>query len=131
MIDMNISGIRPYGGAYDYNSIQGTGAQQPENIRNVPAAESAAPEPERDYGRQTFGAGDYAGQYQPEASYELKGADSDIHSLDVERALSDLRKDQVLQQYQFFVGESQGQRSLDNMAAAETRSVRAMENFDL
>lgn len=32
------------------------------------------------------------------------GRDSDIHSLDVEKALSDMRKDQILQQYQYFVG---------------------------
>ena len=32
------------------------------------------------------------------------GRDSDIHSLDVEKAISDMRKDQILQQYQYFVG---------------------------
>lgn len=34
------------------------------------------------------------------------GQDSDIHSLDVEKAISDMKKDQVLQQYQYFVGSS-------------------------
>ena len=59
----------------------------------------------------------------------MKGTDSDIRSLDVEQALSDMQKDQVLQQYQFFVGESQG----SVRAAAETgaASVRTMENFSL
>ena len=32
------------------------------------------------------------------------GRDRDIHSLDVEKAISDMRKDQILQQYQYFVG---------------------------
>lgn len=32
------------------------------------------------------------------------GRDSDIRSLDVEKAISDMRKDQILQQYQYFVG---------------------------
>ena len=32
------------------------------------------------------------------------GRNSDIHSLDVEKAISDMRKDQILQQYQYFVG---------------------------
>lgn len=121
---MNISGIRPYGGAYDYNSIQGVGTQQ------SVAAENASPVSERDYGKQSFGAVDFARQYQPEASYELKGADSDIHSLDMERAISDLQKDQVLQQYQFFIGESRGQNDINSMADAGARSFRAMENFD-
>lgn len=34
------------------------------------------------------------------------GKDSDIHSLDMEQAISDMKKDQVLQQYQYFVGSS-------------------------
>ena len=32
------------------------------------------------------------------------GRDSDIRSLDVEKAISDMRKGQILQQYQYFVG---------------------------
>lgn len=32
------------------------------------------------------------------------GRDSDIRSLDVEKAISDMCKDQILQQYQYFVG---------------------------
>lgn len=32
------------------------------------------------------------------------GRDSDIRSLDVEKAISDMRKDQILQQCQYFVG---------------------------
>ncbi len=34
------------------------------------------------------------------------GQDSDIHSLDVERAISDMQKDRMLQQYQYFVGSA-------------------------
>lgn len=34
------------------------------------------------------------------------GKDSDIYSLDVEKAIDDMKKDQVLQQYQYFVGSS-------------------------
>ncbi len=34
------------------------------------------------------------------------GRDSDIRSLDVEKAISDMKKDSVLQQYQYFVGSS-------------------------
>ena len=38
----------------------------------------------------------------------LKGADSDISTLDVAKAVSDLDKDKVLQQYQHFVGSADG-----------------------
>lgn len=130
---MNISGIRPYMGYYDYNSIQSvTQSAKAEQVAPVePQASSSqqTPQVERDYAAQTFGAADYAKQYQPDAVYDMKGTDSDIRSLDVEQALSDMQKDQVLQQYQFFVGESQG----SVRAAAETgaASVRAMENFSL
>lgn len=34
------------------------------------------------------------------------GRDSDIYSLDVEKAIDDMKKDQVLHQYQYFVGSS-------------------------
>lgn len=130
VIGMNISGIRPYGGVYGYNSIQAedvlpAGTASPEQSGTVDQAA-----PERDYGKQTFGAADLARQYQPEASYELKGADSDIRSLDVERALSDLQKDQVLQQYQFFVGTAREQNGSMGMTVMGGQNVRAMENFD-
>lgn len=111
---MNISGIRISAGFYDYNTIKNEGPTEPREEQTVPQvtepeqtrAESAPvlepvkSEPDR-------GAIDYAKRYQPDATYELKGADSDINNLDVEKALSDMRRDQVLQQYQFFVGTEQ------------------------
>ena len=38
--------------------------------------------------------------------YGYLGKDSNIENLDVQKAISDMRKDQVLQQYQYFVGDS-------------------------
>lgn len=38
--------------------------------------------------------------------FEMKGQDSDINSLDIEKAVSDMQKDQVLMQYQYFVGDA-------------------------
>lgn len=117
---MNISGIRISAGFYDYNIIKNREQAEPKEVEPKeaqavsPAAESeqtqkesasvislpAKSEPDQ-------GAVDYAKRYQPDVTYELKGADSDINNLDVEKALSDMRKDQVLQQYQFFVGTEQ------------------------
>lgn len=135
---MNISGIRPYSGFYDYNSIQNVGSAA--SVNNTQKAEEqsqpqqktagTAVAAQRDTSAQTFNAADYAMQYQPEASYDLKGVESDIRSLDVEQAISDLQKDQVLQQYQFFVGESIGQNNIGAMSEnAGAQSVRATENF--
>lgn len=40
------------------------------------------------------------------SSFEMKGRDSDIETLDMDKAVSDMQKDQALMQYQYFVGES-------------------------
>ncbi len=116
---MNISGIRISAGFYDYNSIEKRQTNQAALEEIPPADEKEAvlfAEPEREQEAQEAmeqtgtkpdsGAGDYAKRYQPDVAYELKGADSSIARLDVEQALSDMRKDQILEQYQFFVGES-------------------------
>lgn len=116
---MNISGIRISAGFYDYNSIEKRQTEQAalEQTSPVEEKEAVSPaEPEREQEEQASaesvrtkpdsGAIDYAKRYQPDVTYELKGADSNIAKLDVERALSDMRKDQILEQYQFFVGES-------------------------
>lgn len=47
------------------------------------------------------------------------GRDSDIRSLDVEKAIGDMKKDQVLHQYQYFVGSSRnlyGAEDIDGTA---------------
>lgn len=130
---MNISGIRPYSGFYNYNEIQKT---ELGNVQAMPQQEAAIPEVESEAGsvsvdsgaiaaKQTFGAYDYANQYNPDTTYELKGVESDIKSLDVEKAISDMQKDQVLHQYQFFVGEN---TQTADMAAT---SVRGGEDFSL
>lgn len=122
---MNISGIHTYAGFYDYNTIKS------QEARNQQIAESKAEsmhamreeelqheeavrevEQEATQAKPDLGAAWYAKQYQPDATYEMKGADSEISSLDVEKALSDLQKDQVLMQYQVFVGESNGNDKL-------------------
>ena len=137
---MNISGIRPYSGFYDYNSIQNVNSTSAVNstAKTTEQAQQKEAAPavvaQRDESAQTFNAADYAQQYQPDASYNLKGADSDIRSLDVEQAISDMHKDQVLQQYQFCVGESMGQSSIGVGAMSEAsgaQTVRATENFSL
>ncbi len=108
---MNISGIRTHAGFYDYNTIkksemrsqqihEAKAATEQETVMReaVDTSEEAAMVSNRDNG-----AKDYAEQYQPDVVYEMKGADSDIFKLDVEKAISDMKKDEVLMEYQFFV----------------------------
>lgn len=117
---MNLSGIRISAGFYDYNSIENQTvtvgselpAELPQSVTGqAPSTEEyTAPAAIRKSGPDQ-GAIDYANSYQPDAVYELKGVDSDIARLDVERAISDMRKDQVLEQYQFFVGTNPDEAS--------------------
>lgn len=119
---MNISGIRTHAEFYDYNTIKNNEAKiqqiQQTKDKTDDAVELPAQKRESD-----FGATEYAKQYQPDVTYELKGSDSDIKQLDVERAISDMKKDQVLQQYQFFVGEKRAGEGL--------AELRESENFSL
>ena len=102
--------IRISAGFYDYNSIENQTvtvgselpAELPQSVTDqAPSAEEyTAPAAIRKSGPDQ-GAIDYANSYQPDAVYELKGVDCDIARLDVERAISDMRKDQVLEQYSF------------------------------
>ena len=110
---MNISGLRPYAGFYEYNSIKAAElrTQQIAAVQMSSAGDALSEnqaQPSQTYAgdeksKQNFGALDYAQQYQPDATYDLKGKDSDLESLDVQKAISDMEKDQVLQQYQYFV----------------------------
>lgn len=45
--------------------------------------------------------------YNAREDFGYIGRDSDIHGLDIQKAISDMKKDQVLQQYQYFVGSSE------------------------
>ena len=128
---MNISGIRPAVGFYDYNSIkqaEEVGVVSQEIAPNRATDTATAAQNAEDVAarsRQTFGAYDYAGQYEPDATYELKGADSDIRSLDVAKAVSDMQKDELIHQYQYFVGQDLGTNT------PATPSIRGAEDFSL
>lgn len=123
---MEISKIRPYEGYYD-NSIDRVAGNSDNNpIENFSTGKTQSVKPEqinqqeqtaiqtqpdekvlaKSREKQTFGAVEYADTYQSGKEYPLKGADSDIRSLDVQKAVSDMQKDEVLHQYQFFVGHS-------------------------
>ncbi|HKM21042.1 MAG TPA: hypothetical protein VJZ01_03275 [Lachnospiraceae bacterium] len=44
--------------------------------------------------------------FNPNAETNLVGRDSNLADLDVEKAISDMKKDSILEQYQYFVGDS-------------------------
>ena len=127
---MNISGIRPGVGFYNYNidSIKGADSYQaPVTDIQEAKSEPSISQEEIDAARkgQTYGSLDYANEYKPNETHEMKGVASDLRTLDVEKAISDMQKDQMLSQYQYFVGEA------NSMQASQTASARAVENFEL
>ena len=121
---MNISGIRPSAGFYDYNTIKSEELSAEQTQKTLTAQQSDTEQEAvmnvEASAKPDTGAMDYANRYQPDTTYDLKGADSELMSLDVEKAISDMKRDQVLQQYQFFIGESQAEQLLES---------RNQENF--
>ncbi len=121
---MNISGIRPSAGFYDYNTIKSEELSAEQTQKTLTAQQSDTEQEAvmnvEASAKPDTGAMDYANRYQPDVTYDLKGADSELMSLDVEKAISDMKRDQVLQQYQFFIGESQAEQLLES---------RNQENF--
>ena len=129
---MNISGIRPYAGFYDYNSIKAEALRSQQIAEAQPTISLQQPEEPQVTEvpvEQNFDSYDFAQTYRPGETYELKGKDSDLESLDVQKAVSDLGKDQVLQQYQYFVGSSDAVTKKTNEATQQ--NMRSGENFSL
>lgn len=129
---MNISGIRPTAGFYSYNSIKINELRNQQlavTTQEKAAKRESVIEQEEVPVEQTFSSFDFAQTYKPDATYELKGEDSDVSRLDVEKTLSDLEKDKVLEQYQYFVGDRAQKVATD--LNTENKMPRSGENFIL
>jgi len=132
---MNISGIGSY--ADNYNSIKINSLLRQQELR--PAADEQVRDSGADDGalrqreqqeirkKQNFQSGDYAKQYEPGKSYELKGADSDLTSLDESKDTPDSKKSRIMKQYQLFMGEAQARNA--SQAAMNARTPRRVEDF--
>ena len=129
---MNISGIRPTAGFYSYNSIKINELRNQQlavTTQEKVVKKESVIEQEEVPVEQTFSSFDFAQTYKPDATYELKGEDSDVSVLDVEKTLSDLEKDKVLEQYQYFVGDRAQKVATD--LNTENKMPRSGENFIL
>lgn len=124
---MNISGIGSYSSSY--NSIRINRLFQNQQTPEVQTQQDRQPErPQIDpQEQQTFRSQDYAKQYESGRTYELKGADSEIASLDVAGTATGSQRSQIMQQYQMFMGETQAQGA--NQPAMNMSAVRTAENF--
>lgn len=83
-----------------------TEAQQQENIASNPVADIREEASVQSQVRQDAKLEDISITFNKKDDFDYIGQDRDIRSLDMERAISDMKKDQVLQQYQYFVGSA-------------------------
>lgn len=134
---MNISGIYPVSGFYrtnpyavarpDTNQIneeaEEIGVESPAEVEASSSKQTSAVDARAN---QTFGAYDYANQYRPEDRLTSRLSGVSIRSNDVEKAISDMQKDNALHQYQYFVKESQGAK-----AGTSPITMRGAEDFTL
>jgi|GEM_PF-3899505 len=130
---MNISGIGSYSNSYNSIRINRLfDQQQAQSIQPQQSEQAARPqidpqEQQAIRAKQNFSSEDYAKQYESGKTYEMKGVDSEITSLDTSGMVTGSQKSQIMQQYQMFMGETQAQGV--NQFAMNTRAVRGVENF--
>ena len=81
--------------------------EEKNTVTAVPAAELSREIPSVSYQeRKDAPLEDISITFNKEDDFGYVGRDKDIRSLDVEKAIDDMKKDQILQQYQYFVGSS-------------------------
>lgn len=115
---MGINGISGWNSQpYSYR-IQEASAAEPEKVQSVKAeAQAAAAEAqnprdiplfieEKAPAKPDTDVRELSLSFHIQEDYSYLGKDSDIEALDVQKAISDMRRDEVLQQYQYFVGDS-------------------------
>ena len=130
---MNISGIGAYSSSYNSIRInrlfnnQQTQSVQPQQSEPVASPQIDPQEQQAIRAKQRLSSGDYAKRYESGKTYDLKGTNSDITSLDAFGTAADSQKSQIMQQYRIFMGETQAQGA--NQSAMNTHAVRGIENF--
>lgn len=134
---MNVSGIRPIGGYISTTpSVSHVGrsgqAAASENAGSSTSGQSSAAADQAKIAeaksRQTFKAPDFDAMYKPESKGKIENT---LRTADVEKAVSDMQKDEVLHQYQYFVGEAGAKPAAgaDTAAQQQEAAVRGAENF--
>ncbi len=137
---MNVSGIRPIGGyvsstpSIEHVSRAGKAAEASGNAGSSTSGQSSAAADEAKIAeakaKQTFKAPDFDALYKPESKGKIENT---LRTADVEKAVSDMQRDEVLHQYQYFVGEAGARASAANAgtdaATQQDAAVRGAENF--
>lgn len=83
-------------------SVQSKDVSQGMNIREIGVTEDTT----KKAPVTSIHPSDVSLTFQKENDFGYLGSNSSLDNLDVQKAISDMKKDSVLQQYQFFVGSS-------------------------
>ena len=133
---MNISGIRPVGGYASVGSLSPASRvhSAPQSSASTGDSLSARSNTKEDLqkiaekrARQTFTVDDYDASYKPETPSFDKNR---IRTAEVEKAVSDMRRDEAIQQYQYFVGAAENPSQNNGADDQVQRVIRGAENFD-
>lgn len=81
-------------------------AQQPIEQQTAPKAEEINA-PKEDTRSKTADLENVSLTFNKEESFDYIGSESPLKNLDVQKAVSDMKKDGILQEYQYFVGSAQ------------------------
>lgn len=121
---MAISGISEYGGLYgsyrvvdipkvDIETVKKQDEQKANEALQVqpevmaPKAETAVSQPEEDKRSRVADLENISLTFNANDDFSYIGSESEIGNLDMQKAISDMRKDKVLEDYQYFVGSSE------------------------
>lgn len=118
---MAIQGLDQYGGFYNNYSVNNIPSVDVDYVKNQEekaleadsnlqshqnnSAHSNTAETEDHRGRNAD-LEDISLTFNKEDSFDCIGSDSEIGNLDVQKAVSDMKKDQILEEYQYFYGTS-------------------------
>lgn len=121
---MAISGVGSYPNSYGYyglpkiNAIHRSEAEQAEQVNQTGATpdEQTAQTEQTSQEKQELttahrlssnsNSGDFSFDFKKHNEFQLVGATNKIEDMDVEKAISDMKKDAVLDQYKFFVNSN-------------------------
>ena len=131
---MAINGLSNFGGFYNSYSVRDIPKVDVETVKQqdaakesdtLPKAQVVKEEPKEqvvDNRKRTADLDNISLNFNSGDDFSYIGSDFEIGGLDVEKAISDMKKDKVLQDYQYFVGSSD---NLNEMFASNDGKVIA------
>lgn len=116
---MGIDFLSGYGRMQSYYKTSEIQSVNPEEIKKqeelqqsklpdkeIPDHSKEAPEVTEDSRKRTTDLENISLTFHKENSFDYIGSESGLTDLDMQKAISDMQKDQVLQEYQYFVGSA-------------------------